>query len=66
MLHNWSIRTTLTAVGFSLVLLTAAVGGLGLVALNHASVAFDEISRGDLPTMRSLDDASMYLVRARA
>ncbi len=34
MLHNWSIRTTLTAVGLSFVVLTAVVGGLGLVALN--------------------------------
>lgn len=27
MLHNWSIRTTLTAVGFMLVLVAALVGG---------------------------------------
>ncbi|WP_396329581.1 methyl-accepting chemotaxis protein [Burkholderia anthina] len=65
MLHNWSIRTTLTAVGLILVCLAAAVGGLGLYALNHASRSLDEISHVDLPAIHALDDTSSYLLRAR-
>ncbi|MGV4645872.1 methyl-accepting chemotaxis protein, partial [Burkholderia pseudomallei] len=65
MLHNWSIRTTLTAVGFMLVLVAALVGGLGLYALNHASRSLDAIAHGDLPTIHTLDDASSYLLRSR-
>ncbi|KAG8151379.1 methyl-accepting chemotaxis protein [Burkholderia catarinensis] len=65
MLHNWSIRTTLTAVGLILVALAAAVGGLGLYALNHASRALDEIAHVDLPAIHTLDDTSSYLLRAR-
>ncbi|WP_186145329.1 methyl-accepting chemotaxis protein [Burkholderia gladioli] len=65
MLHNWSIRTTLTAVGLSFVVLTAVVGGLGLVALNQTGAAFDEIVGGDLPAIRSLSDTSSYLLRTR-
>ncbi|AOJ36606.1 chemotaxis protein [Burkholderia lata] len=65
MLHNWSIRTTLTAVGLILVALAAAVGGLGLVALNHASRSLDAIAHVDLPAIHSLDDTSSYLLRAR-
>ncbi|KGU95165.1 hypothetical protein X888_260 [Burkholderia pseudomallei MSHR4377] len=65
MLHNWSIRTTLTAVGFMLVLVAALVGGLGLYALNHASHSLDAIAHGDLPTIHTLDDASSYLLRSR-
>ncbi|WP_063533702.1 methyl-accepting chemotaxis protein [Burkholderia sp. MSMB1589WGS] len=65
MLHNWSIRTTLTAVGCMLVLVAALVGGLGLYALNHASRSLDAIAHGDLPTIHTLDDASSYLLRAR-
>ncbi|WP_175930897.1 MULTISPECIES: methyl-accepting chemotaxis protein [unclassified Burkholderia] len=65
MLHNWSIRTTLTAVGLILVCLTAAVGGLGLYALNHASRALDEIAHVDLPALHALDDTAAYLLRSR-
>ncbi|KWI62232.1 chemotaxis protein [Burkholderia pseudomultivorans] len=65
MLHNWSIRTTLTAVGLILVALAAAVGGLGLFALNHASRSLDEIAHVDLPAIHTLDDTSSYLLRAR-
>ncbi|WP_323119409.1 methyl-accepting chemotaxis protein [Burkholderia alba] len=65
MLHNWSIRTTLTAVGLTLVLLAAAVGGLGLYALHHASRSLDAIAHGDLPAIHTLDDTSSYLLRSR-
>jgi methyl-accepting chemotaxis protein len=65
MLHNWSIRTTLTAVGLILVCLAAAVGGLGVYALNHASRSLDEIAHVDLPAIHTLDDTSSYLLRAR-
>ncbi|EMD9443531.1 Tar ligand binding domain-containing protein, partial [Burkholderia cepacia] len=65
MLHNWSIRTTLTAVGLILVALAAAVGGLGLYALNQASRSLDEIAHVDLPAIHALDDTSAQLLRAR-
>ncbi|WP_175947344.1 methyl-accepting chemotaxis protein [Burkholderia pyrrocinia] len=65
MLHNWSIRTTLTAVGLILVCLAAAVGGLGLYALDHASRSLDEIAHVDLPAIHALDDTSSYLLRTR-
>ena len=65
MLQNWSIRTTLTAVGLILACLAAAVGGLGLYALHHASGSLDEIAHVDLPAIHALDDTSTYLLRAR-
>ncbi|NTZ08589.1 methyl-accepting chemotaxis protein, partial [Burkholderia metallica] len=65
MLHNWSIRTTLTAVGLILVCLTAAVGGLGLYALNQASRSLDEIAHVDLPAIHTLDDTAAQLLRSR-
>ncbi|WP_321862623.1 methyl-accepting chemotaxis protein [Burkholderia cenocepacia] len=65
MLHNWSIRTTLTAVGLILVCLTAAVGGLGLYALNHASRSLDAIAHVDLPAIHTLDDTAAQLLRSR-
>ncbi|MPV61364.1 methyl-accepting chemotaxis protein [Burkholderia sp. HI2761] len=65
MLHNWSIRTTLTAVGLILVCLTAAVGGLGLYALDHASRSLDEIAHVDLPAIHTLDDTAAHLLRSR-
>ncbi|RQR43840.1 MULTISPECIES: methyl-accepting chemotaxis protein [unclassified Burkholderia] len=65
MLHNWSIRTTLTAVGLILVGLAAAVGGLGLYALDRASRSLDEIAHVDLPAIHALDDTSAQLLRAR-
>ncbi|WP_028227587.1 methyl-accepting chemotaxis protein [Paraburkholderia ferrariae] len=65
MLHRWSIRTTLTGVGVILVALTLVVGALGLVALGNASDSLGAIARGDLVAMRSLNDASSYLLRSR-
>jgi methyl-accepting chemotaxis protein-1 (serine sensor receptor) len=65
MLHNWSIRTTLTAIGVVLVALTVAVGALGLTALGGASRSLDMLARGDLPAIHSLDDAGSYLLRSR-
>ena len=65
MLGRWSIRTTLTAVGVILVALTVAVGALGLVALQRANQSLDQIAGSDLVAMRSLNDASSYLLRAR-
>ncbi|MFA8393603.1 methyl-accepting chemotaxis protein [Burkholderia ubonensis] len=65
MLQNWSIRTTLTAVGLILACLAAAVGGLGLYALHHASRSLDGIAHGDLPAIHALDDTSTFLLRAR-
>jgi methyl-accepting chemotaxis protein/methyl-accepting chemotaxis protein-1 (serine sensor receptor) len=65
MLQNWSIRTTLTAMGAVLVALTIAVGVLGLTALSGANRALDSLAQGDLPTIHSLDDAGSYLLRSR-
>ncbi|KVE27612.1 chemotaxis protein [Burkholderia singularis] len=65
MLDNWSIRTTLTAIGTMMVLVAALVGGLGLYALRQASGSLDAIAHGDLPTIHTLDEASSYLLRAR-
>ncbi|RDU98369.1 methyl-accepting chemotaxis protein [Trinickia dinghuensis] len=65
MLQNWSIRTTLTAIGAVLVTLTIAVGVLGLTALSSANHSLDTLAHGDLPTIHSLDDASSYLLRSR-
>ena len=65
MLQNWSIRTTLTAIGAVLVALTIAVGVLGLTALSSASRSLDTLAHGDLTTIHSLDQASAYLLRSR-
>ena len=65
MLQNWSIRTTLTAMGAALVALTIAVGVLGLTALSGATRSLDSLARGDLPTIHALDEASSYLLRSR-
>jgi methyl-accepting chemotaxis protein I, serine sensor receptor len=65
MLQNWSIRTTLTGIGASLVALTVAVGALGLTALSGASHSLDSLAHGDLPTIHALDDAGSYLLRSR-
>ncbi|HLX03505.1 MAG TPA: Tar ligand binding domain-containing protein, partial [Trinickia sp.] len=65
MLHNWSIRTTLTAIGVVLLALTVAVGALGLSALGGASHSLETLARGDLPAIHSLDDAGSYLLRSR-
>ncbi|KVE35130.1 methyl-accepting chemotaxis protein [Burkholderia sp. TSV86] len=65
MLDNWSIRTTLTAIGTMMVLVAALVGGLGLYALHEAGGSLDAIAHGDLPTIHTLDEASSYLLRAR-
>jgi len=65
MLQNWSIRTTLTAIGASLVALTVAVGVLGLTALSSANRSLDSLAHGDLPIIHALDEASSYLLRSR-
>jgi methyl-accepting chemotaxis protein len=65
MLQNWSIRTTLTAIGAALVALTVAVGVLGLTALSGANRSLDTLANGDLPTIHALDEASSYLLRSR-
>jgi len=65
MLQNWSIRTTLTAIGAVFVALTVAVGVLGLTALSSANRSLDTLARGDLPAIHALDDAGSYLLRSR-
>jgi methyl-accepting chemotaxis protein-1 (serine sensor receptor) len=65
MLQNWSIRTTLTAIGAVLVALTIAVGVLGVTALSGASHSLDSLAHGDLPTIHALDEASSNLLRSR-
>ncbi len=65
MLQNWSIRTTLTAIGAVFVSLTIAVGVLGFTALSGAHRALDTIAHGDLPTIHALDEAGSYLLRSR-
>ncbi|HEY3597977.1 MAG TPA: methyl-accepting chemotaxis protein, partial [Paraburkholderia sp.] len=65
MLNRWSIRATLTAVGAALVLLTVAVGALGLFALTRASSALDEIAGADLVATRAINDTAMHLLRGR-
>ncbi|TAM05198.1 MAG: HAMP domain-containing protein [Paraburkholderia sp.] len=65
MLHKWSIRATLTSVGAVQILLTFVVGALGLFALGSASDSLSAIAHGDVVAMRSLNDASSYLLRAR-
>ncbi|RKP45625.1 methyl-accepting chemotaxis protein [Trinickia fusca] len=65
MLQNWSIRTTLTAVGGVLVTLTVVVGVLGLTALSGASRSLDTLAHSQLTAIHALDDAGSYLLRAR-
>ncbi|WP_296663054.1 methyl-accepting chemotaxis protein [Paraburkholderia sp.] len=65
MLHKWSIRATLTGVGAVQILLTFLVGALGLFALGSAGDSLSAIAHGDVVAMRSLNDASSYLLRAR-
>jgi methyl-accepting chemotaxis protein len=55
----------LTAIGAVLVTLTIAVGVLGLTALSGANHSLDSLAGGDLPTIRSLDEAGSYLLRSR-
>src|ERR1700754_3628567 len=64
-MNRWSIRAALTAVGAVLVLLTVAVGALGVFSLTRASGALDEIANGDLTATRALSDTSSYLLRGR-
>ncbi len=65
MLHNWSIRTTLTAMGAVFLALTLAVGALALTALSGAGRSLDALALDDLPAIHSLDDTSAYLLRSR-
>ena len=69
MVHTWSIRTTLTAVGLILVCLAAAVGGLGLYAGSVIyGLLYDRVmpalARGSRPTTlaRALDVEPWILV----
>src|ERR1700754_3621500 len=64
-MNRWSIRAALTVVGAVLVLLTVAVGALGVFSLTRASGALDEIANGDLTATRALSDTSSYLLRGR-
>ena len=65
MLQKWSIRATLTGVGIVQVLLTFVVGALGLVALGNTGDSLNTIARGDVVAVRTLNDASSFLLRAR-
>ena len=65
MLQNWSIRTTLTAMGAVFVALTLAVGALGLTALSSAGRVVDTLAGDDLPAIHALDDTGSYLLRTR-
>lgn len=65
MLHNWSIRTTLTAMMALFVALTVAVGALALTALSSAGRSVDTLAGDDLPAIHALDDAGNYLLRTR-
>ena len=65
MLQNWSIRTTLTAMGALFVALTVAVGALGLTALSSAGRVVDTLAGDHLPAIHALDDAGSYLLRTR-
>ncbi|MEM5384699.1 methyl-accepting chemotaxis protein [Paraburkholderia phymatum] len=65
MLSRWSIRTTLTVVGIILVALTVIVGALGFTALSHSGDALDGMAHGDIVAIRTLNDSSSYLLRAR-
>ncbi|APR34074.1 methyl-accepting chemotaxis protein [Paraburkholderia sp. SOS3] len=64
-MNRWSIRAALTVVGAVLVLLTVAVGALGVFSLTRATDALDEIANGDLTATRALSDTSTYLLRGR-
>jgi methyl-accepting chemotaxis protein I, serine sensor receptor len=65
MLQKWSIRATLTGVGIVQILLTFVVGALGLFALGNAGDSLDTIAHGDVVAVRTLNDASSFLLRAR-
>ncbi|PTB18059.1 methyl-accepting chemotaxis protein [Trinickia symbiotica] len=65
MLHNWSIRTTLTAMGAVFLALTLAVGALALTALSGAGRTLDALALDDLPAIHSLDDTGADLLRSR-
>ncbi|MPW18602.1 HAMP domain-containing protein [Paraburkholderia sp. CNPSo 3157] len=65
MLSRWSIRTTLTVMGIILVALTVIVGALGLTALSHSGDALDGMAHGDIVAIRTLNDSSSYMLRAR-
>jgi methyl-accepting chemotaxis protein I, serine sensor receptor len=65
MLHNWSIRTTLTAMAGLFLALTLTVGALALTGLSRAGHSLDELALDDLRAVHALEDTGSNLVRAR-
>jgi methyl-accepting chemotaxis protein len=65
MLKNWSIRTTLTLVGLLFVGFAAVVGALSLNGLRSASNSLVLLADSDMVSLRALNDASSYMLRAR-
>ena len=65
MLKNWSIRTTLTLVGLLFVGFAAVVAALSLNGLRSAGNSLSMLADSDMVSVRALNDASSYLLRAR-
>jgi methyl-accepting chemotaxis protein I, serine sensor receptor len=65
MLHNWSIRTTLTAMNAVFLALTLAVGALAFTALSGAGRSLDALALDDMQAVQSLDETGSYLLRTR-
>ncbi len=65
MFKNWSIRTTLTLVGLLFVGFAAVVGALSLNGLRSAGNSLSMLADSDMVSVRALNDASSYLLRAR-
>ena len=65
MLHNWSIRTTFTAMGAVFLALTLAVGALALTGLSRAAHSLDALALDDMRALQALEDAGSRLLRAR-
>jgi methyl-accepting chemotaxis protein I, serine sensor receptor len=65
MLNKWSIRTTLTLVGLLFAAFAAVIGTLALAGLNSASTSLSTLTQGDMIAVRSLGEASSYLLRSR-
>src|ERR1700712_1315811 len=65
MLKNWSIRTTLTLVGLLFVGFAAVVAALSLNGLRSAGNSLSTLADSDMVSVRALNDASSYLLRAR-
>jgi methyl-accepting chemotaxis protein I, serine sensor receptor len=65
MLKNWSLRTTMTLVGLLFVGFAAVVGALSLTGLRSAGNSLSMLADGDMVSMRTLNEASSYLLRSR-